>query len=72
MLDLDAVNSRYQSMPVIERVAVVAQFLGTLTVEVPQQYTSAEVLSAIAMNLSSGNEGAATRTLAMVGEAGHG
>lgn len=57
--DLHALHDRYKSLPAIERVAVISQFLGQVIVEVPTNaYSSQDVLQAVAMNLASGNANA--------------
>lgn len=70
--DLHAIHDRYRSLAPIERVAVIAQFLGQVVVDVPtNEYTSADVLQAIAHNMAAGNANAGG-ALAVPGLAGHG
>jgi hypothetical protein len=71
MLDLNTVIDRYANMPAIERVAVVAQFLGHRLAELPDgQYSVAEVMHTVSRNIEQGNrqDGA----LAVAGQVGHG
>lgn len=65
--DLHAVLDRYQSMAAVERVAVIAQLLGQTTVQVPtNEFDSAELMRAVAMNIAAGNANAG-RTLETMG-----
>lgn len=75
MTDLSAILARYQSMPVIERIAILAQQIGGEIVHVsPKEYTSAEILQAVALNITGGNQGEALAIadrLAASGVTGH-
>lgn len=71
LTDLHAIMARYQSMPVIERIAILAQTVGALVAEAPPEFSSGELLQAIAFNLASGNQGAGGG-LAIGGTVGHG
>lgn len=70
--DLHAVLDRYESMPAIERVAVLAQLTGQVIVQVPtNEFDSADLMRSVAMNIAAGNANAG-RTLETMGAAGHG
>lgn len=70
--DLHAVADRYVSLPAIERVAIIAQFLGQIVVQVPtDSYSSSDVLQAVAHNMAAGNANAGG-ALAVPGLAGRG
>jgi len=53
--DLQALMARYQSMPVIERVAVLSQLIGAEIATVPNNWTSGEVMQTVALNIAAGN-----------------
>lgn len=76
MQDLDGMVSRYAMMPAIERVAVVAQFLGQLVAEVPAEYSPQSVMQAVSHNLMAGNEAGAAKLAGALavsdGPTGHG
>lgn len=56
MLDLNAVIDRYESMPAIERVAIVAQFLGHRLAEIPEgQFGAQEIMQVVGRNIEQGN-----------------
>jgi len=56
MADLNGVISRYETMPALERVALVSQFLGHRIGEVPSDMYSPEaVMACVARNLAQGN-----------------
>lgn len=61
MQELDGTVARYAMMPAIERVAVVAQFLGQLVAEVPGHYSPQSVMQAVSHNLMAGNETGAAK-----------
>ncbi len=60
MADQAALLSRYQSVPAIERVALMAQLVGQLIVEVPRGlFSAADVMQCVSANIGAGNENGA-------------
>lgn len=56
MADLNAVIDRYTGMPAIERVAIVAQFLGHRLAEIPEgQFGAQEIMQVVGRNIEQGN-----------------
>lgn len=73
MTDFAEVLARYQSMPVIERIAVLASLVGSEILDCPKaEYSSAEILQVVALNIAGGNQGAALALADAAGPAGGG
>jgi hypothetical protein len=60
--DLNALAERYDSIPAVERVALIAQFLGGQLALV-DGWSPAEVMHAVSANIEAGNREAATQAL---------
>lgn len=68
--DLHQLGDRYVTMPAAERVAVIAQFLGSQIAGV-EGHSPAEVMHAVSLNIAAGNRQAAG-SLVVANEVGHG
>jgi hypothetical protein len=55
--EVHSVVDRHAGMPVLERVAMLAQVIGHLIAEVPDRaYGAGEIMQAVALNIASGNQ----------------
>lgn len=72
MTDLNGVVERFDNggMPVVERIAVLAQVIGRqiLLVDPDAGYTTADLLQSVAANIAAGNEAASAPALRIVGK----
>lgn len=68
MAELNAVIDKYGGMPAVERVAIVAQFLGHRLSEIPEgQFSPQEIMAVVGRNMEQGN-----RQNGALAVAGHG